>query len=99
MQQRLSHKMEIEKLYLTLQTVGKRLKLSERKTPLCSIGLRTEETVEIADICYFKVTTCYHSAKILTNEQEIADFRSFLRESANPFINLCSKFDNSINET
>ena len=25
----------------------------------------------------------------------IADFRSFLRESANPFINLCSKFDNS----
>lgn len=26
----------------------------------------------------------------------IADFRSFLRESANPFINLCSKFDNSI---
>ena len=26
----------------------------------------------------------------------MADFRSFLRESANPFINLCSKFDNSI---
>ena len=26
----------------------------------------------------------------------IADFLSFLRESANPFINLCSKFDNSI---
>ena len=25
-----------------------------------------------------------------------ADFRSFLRESANPFINLCSKFGNSI---
>ena len=25
-----------------------------------------------------------------------ADFRSFLRESANPFINLCSKIDNSI---
>ena len=27
----------------------------------------------------------------------IADFRSFLRESANPFIFLCSKSDNSIN--
>lgn len=26
----------------------------------------------------------------------IADFRGFLRESANPFINLCSKIDNSI---
>ena len=26
----------------------------------------------------------------------IADFRSFLRESANPFIYLCSEFDNSI---
>jgi hypothetical protein len=26
----------------------------------------------------------------------IADFRKFLRESANPFINLCSKSDNSI---
>jgi hypothetical protein len=25
----------------------------------------------------------------------IADFRSFLRESANPFIDLCSKIDNS----
>ena len=29
-------------------------------------------------------------------QMRIADFRSFLRESANPFINLCSKFDNSI---
>lgn len=28
--------------------------------------------------------------------KRIADFRSFLRESANTFINLCSKFDNSI---
>ena len=27
----------------------------------------------------------------------IADFRSFLRESANPFIYLCSNIDNSIN--
>lgn len=26
----------------------------------------------------------------------ISDFWSFLRESANPFINLCSKSDNSI---
>ena len=26
----------------------------------------------------------------------IADFRGFLRESANPFIILCSKFDNSL---
>ena len=26
----------------------------------------------------------------------IADFRIFLRESANHFINLCSKFDNSL---
>ena len=28
-------------------------------------------------------------------KMRIADFRKFLRESANPFINLCSKFDNS----
>ena len=29
-------------------------------------------------------------------KMRIADFRRFLRESANPFIILCSEFDNSI---
>ena len=65
MQHRLTHQMEIEELYLTLQTVCQGVELLERQPAFLSVGLGAEQTVEVTYICYFKITAGYHIFEIV----------------------------------
>lgn len=65
MQQRLSHKMEIEKTNLAPEFVCEQVELFESHLSLRPVMLRAEVAVEVASVRYLYVTAIYHFYSML----------------------------------
>ena len=65
MKKRLAHKMEIEKPDSFGKPCGQGVEFIHRHCVSCACRLGAEHTVEVTNICYFKVASCNHVVKLV----------------------------------